>query len=193
MGLKKHLLTTVAILTMAFWGGTMQCAAVEITDNTTADITFLPGTLNMAQMSAFSFNPLTISSTPQSSSAQQSSVYLDIHDLRGSGVGWKVTAVASQFTSNASPSLPGARLFLNNGAATATPPTIGDNPVVVQTITLDADGTSSANIATAAVGQGLGNWSLTWASADVSISVPGGVATAGTHTSIITWTLTDAP
>lgn len=172
-------------------------ASAEISGNTAADITFESGTLTLVEMSSFSFGTHTISSALQTYPALQSKVFLDVRDLRGTGEGWKVTALASRFNPGTNPTLPGASISLINGTAVSTQLS-GSAPNVIQNISLDCDGVASASIASAAINTGLGVWTIEWNgnagdNTNAALSVPGGVATVGTHTATITWTLAATP
>lgn len=171
--------------------------SAETSGSTAADITFESGTLTLAEMSFFSFGTHTISSSVQTYPALQSSVFLDVRDLRGTGEGWKITALASRFNPGSNPTLPGASISLINGTAVSAPPA-STAPTVYQNITLDCDGVASANIASAALNSGLGVWTVEWNgnannNTNAALTLPGGVATVGTHTATITWTLYDGP
>lgn len=162
-----------------------------------AEISFLPGALTFAEMSNFSFGSHTISSELKVYPAQESSVFIDVNDLRGTGIGWKVTALASEFNSGVSPTLPGAYIGFLNGIATSAQ-TVGNTPAVSQNIRLECDGEATTNIASAAEGAGLALWSIGWNGAEfdnqnATLSIPGSVATAGTHKVTITWSLAFAP
>ncbi len=169
----------------------------ETSGSTTADITFESGTLTLAEMSSFSFGTHTISPVLQTYPALETSVFLGVRDLRGTGEGWKVTALASRFNPGANPTLPGTSISLINGTAVSTQ-LAGNEPTVVQNIRMDCDGIASVNIASAAINTGLGVWTIEWngnagGNTNATLNVPGGIATVGTHTTTITWTLADAP
>lgn len=194
MKIKKYVLLAAIFFLFNSLGVSV---SAETTGSTTADITFESGTLTLAEMSAFNFGTHTISSAVQTYPALESSVFLDVRDLRGTGEGWKVTALASRFNPGANPTLPGTSISLINGTPVSTQPA-GIAPDVIQNIKMDCDGIASVNIASAAINSGLGVWTIEWNgnannNTNATLNVPGGVATVGTHTATITWTLADAP
>lgn len=194
MKVKKCIIISAAILLLSSFAVSV---SAETFGSTAADITFESGTLTLAEMSSFSFGTHTITSVTQAYSALESSVFLDVRDLRGTGEGWKVTALSSKFNPESNATLPGTSISLINGTPVSTQP-VGTAPNVIQNIKMDCDGVASVNIASAAVNSGLGVWTIEWngnASNNINatLNVPGGVATVGTHTATITWTLADAP
>lgn len=194
MKLRKYI---VLVITIFVLGSLSVSVFAETTGSTEADITFESGTLTLAEMSSFSFGTHTISAELNTYPAMQSSVFLDVRDLRGTGEGWKVTALVSRFNPGANPTLPGTSINLINGTAVSTQPE-GSGPNVVQSINMDCDGVASVNIASAAVNNGLGVWTIQWNgnagdNTNATLQVPGGIATVGTHTATITWTLANTP
>lgn len=166
-------------------------ASAEGYGNTTTDVTFLPGELLLEEMSSFGFGSHIINAANQKYPVLESKVYLNVLDLRGTGLGWKITAKGGTFNAPAN-SLPGTVIELSGGVA--VPASAGNpSPNVTQNITLDMDGSASSPIAAAQAGTGLGIWSIEWNGSNVKLSVPEGIGTVGTHTATITWTLAIAP
>lgn len=192
MKLKKYfLIVFVLLMTLS-----STIAKADEHGNTKADITFLSGNLSMTEMSTFSFGSHTIAGVYETYPALEQNVFLNVDDLRGTGAGWRITAYASNFMANALPTLLGSTISLMNGNAVTSQSTGVPAPTVYGGIKLDCDGSTSTDIASAAVNQGLGSWSIEWAGVagannNVTVNIP--VATVGTHISSINWTLTDAP
>ncbi|WP_313468266.1 WxL domain-containing protein [Carnobacterium sp.] len=129
--------------------------------------------------------------------------FIQVTDRRGTGGGWTVTATASSFTTGTTPtpSLQGSTITLSNASlisnnTTTAPSTLNDS------IVLETDGATSAIVVEAAQDEGLGSWITRWfdpaetaatENSNVTLTVPGGVATQGTHTATITWLLEAAP
>lgn len=169
----------------------------QTSGSSTASITFLQGTLTLNEITNINFNTRTISATEMTYAAMEGNVYVNVMDLRGTGVGWRVRAAASRFNADTTPSLPGAQIILTNGEAISTQPEAAE-PTVTQSIAIDCDGADSLDFVRAIEGTGLGTWSIEWngvegENANVGLRVPGGVATAGAHTATITWTLLATP
>ena len=128
---------------------------------------------------------------------------IQVSDNRGFGYGWHVTAKASSFKNGEDDSLPGATIFLKNG--TAVTPGTSKNPEVDESIELITGDEPSkmvvnSNARSDGEPQGLGQWIIKWVSdADternnnVTLKIPAGSATEGTHTAKINWTLYDGP
>lgn len=126
--------------------------------------------------------------------------FIQVTDRRGTGEGWNVTATASDFTSDTGEtSLDGAVLTLTNSEVvtnnlTATP------PVASETITLTMGG-EPATVVSAAEDTGFGSWITRWLPTvtgatendSVTLEIPAGNATQGSHSATISWTLADAP
>lgn len=132
--------------------------------------------------------------------------YIQVTDRRGPLNGWNVTASVAPFINQSNEgvrSLPGAILHFNNGEAVSTSPTI--EPTVNQNIELNTSGVAD-NIAFSSGGElenavGLGTWVIRWLADEnaiednnnVTLEVPAASATAGTHYTEISWTLTNGP
>ena len=155
------------------------------------------GPLTLDYVSSVNFGEQQIESSTQVYESTTLRPFIQVTDRRGTGEGWNVTAQASGFTSSGNETLPGAVLTFANGTvistSTSPAPTTTD-PVVLNT------GGEAANVVTAAEDEGLGSWITRWFPAgagdtndSVTLQVPGGSATTGDHTAVITWTLTAGP
>jgi putative surface cell wall-binding protein len=119
-----------------------------------------------------------------------------VTDARGSLLnGWNVTVAASQFTAGGGKTLPTGSMTLATPPAPTT--TFGNLslPPVPVPLAAPIDGGSTQKMATAAVAQGLGQWTFTSVNAgggDLALTVPPD-AQAGTYTSTITTTLASGP
>lgn len=155
------------------------------------------GPLSIDYVSPISFGTgLNISPTEQVYNTVTAKPYIQITDNRGTGAGWKVTASASSFKKGEVNTLNGAFITLSSGSPLSVNPALAA-PAVESSIKLTTDG-SSKTVVTAAAGTGMGTWVNRWypttgPNSYVTLTVPAGVATTGTHTAVITWELTDAP
>ncbi len=117
--------------------------------------------------------------------------FTQVTDRRGTSTGWTLTVQAASFRSGGEDTLPGASLTFENGTAVSNlnglnAPQV-NNPINVTT------GGNAVNVTVANVGQGRGTWVTRWSKDDVKLTIPQGTATEGTHTSQLTWTLSNAP
>lgn len=117
--------------------------------------------------------------------------FTQVTDRRGTSDGWRLTVQAATFQSKGQNTLPGASLTFENGTAVSnltdlTEPTVSD-PINVIT------GGGAVTVTTANAGQGRGTWVTRWSKDDVKLTIPQGTAKEGTHTSQLTWTLSNAP
>jgi opacity protein-like surface antigen len=170
-------------------------AAQAATSNTS--VTLGAGTLDYTTpFSSGNFPNTTLTGVPQLVHAAVNP--WTVTDARGSLLnGWNLTVSASQFsTGGGSPStLPTGSMTLVSVPVPST--TVGNVslPPVPVPLAAAIDGGSAQKIATAAVAQGLGQWtftSLNPAGGDLALTVPP-AAVAGTYTSTITTTLSTGP
>lgn len=117
--------------------------------------------------------------------------FTQVTDRRGTSTGWTLTVQAATFQSNGQNTLPGASLTFENGT-TASNLNGLDAPRVNSPINVTTGG-NAVNVTVANVGQGRGTWITRWSKDDVKLTIPQGTATEGTHTSQLTWTLSNAP
>ena len=157
-----------------------------------ANIVFTPGDLHIVNASSFSFGTQSISAATLFYSPQGTNVTVDVSDLRGTGAGWSLNALASRFYNGGVASLPGARMYLEDGQA-STEGGVGQRPFVTGSIILDCDGVTSSRMAWAIVGAGMGNSTIVWLWENVYLEVIGGTATIGNHIATINWSLQNAP
>ena len=121
-----------------------------------------------------------------------------VTDARGSLLnGWNVTIAASRFTDTVdnTKQLPAGSLALVNTPSVATTSGNLSLPPVSVPAAAAIDGGTTQKIATAAVGQGLGQWTFTPANAaggDLILTLPPD-AQPGTYVSTITTTLATGP
>ena len=159
------------------------------------------GALTLDYVSSIDFGSHEVSSNTEVYSSTSKKPFIQVTDRRGTGAGWTVTASASQFTNGSAQTLQGAVLTFKNAEEVST--TLYGAPTPETTVTLNADGTSSSKVVSAKVNTGLGTWVNRWFGAtpndtaslnnNVTLTVPAGSATVGSHEATITWTLTDAP
>ena len=164
------------------------------------DTTHQNGPLSLDYVSSIDFDSQKITGHEQEIYQSKSlKPFIQITDNRGTGVGWKVTAAASSFKNGADDTLSGSIITFKNGKVVT--PTMGvAEPKPESTVALTTDGVAT-NVVNAEVGTGLGTWLNRWfptsgetgLNDSVTLEIPAGVATVGTHEATITWTLTDAP
>lgn len=133
--------------------------------------------------------------------------FIQVTDRRGTGQGWSVSAQASNFEQNGQNTLNNSTITFSNGESVSPLDGI-EAPVVQENIELTTGGESAPVVEAAGRGenesisnaQGLGTWVIRWLKGEandtnekVKLSVPQGQASAGEHTSTITWTLYDGP
>lgn len=142
--------------------------------------------------------------------------YIQVTDLRGTGEGWHVTANASTFNTKDESgeiieenTLPAATITLSNGEAKSPSPYSPGNLDVENSISLVAGNEASSTVVSAKgretgkpinTAEGLGTWLISWLNNSdegpdnkVTLTVPAGSASKGTHTATITWTLSSGP
>src|SRR5579875_3260659 len=164
----------------------------------TPQATIDPGSLDFTTAPSVSdFGPVTLDGRAQSANAQVNDWGVD--DSEGTGASWQVTAVATQFaTSDSSETLPmnsltmvpPATVTADSGQSADEAPT-AEAPAEP----LDNPDQTPQVIASAAAGDGMGNWSFHQANAtggDLALGIPAD-ARAGTYTSTITFTVQDTP
>ncbi|WP_213422590.1 WxL domain-containing protein [Bhargavaea massiliensis] len=162
---------------------------------TTGDV----GALTLDQVPFLHFGTQYVSDTSATYYAESLRPFIQVTDRRGTAQGWSVTANLEAFKSNGKDTLPGAVLKLYNGKASPTQSGLPSINMSSTPIELRA-GAEAANVVQASQGQGIGTWTASWLPSgdsdlndNVTLEVPGGEASPGTHTAIITWTLVDGP
>lgn len=156
------------------------------------------GPLTLDYVSSLDFGEHAISSSEEIYQSTILRPFIQVTDRRGTGDGWRVVAKMSEFNDGAT--LPGAVVTLNNG--TAISPTIAEEserPIPASSVVLNAGG-DAAPVVTAQEDAGFGSWITRWFPSEeselndhVTLQIPAGAATIGTHSATITWTLHDAP
>ncbi|RRK10255.1 WxL domain-containing protein [Lactiplantibacillus garii] len=106
----------------------------------------------------------------------------------GNTDGWKVQVAGTDFK-DGDKVLRGAKLTFANGKTTADDTENASDLPTSDTITVN---TNNQSIVTAAVNEGIGEFTTTHDKADVSLLVPAGNS-AGAYKSTLTWTLSNAP
>lgn len=155
------------------------------------------GPLTFNYAAPISFGTQTVSSVTREYNALTPKPFIQVTDLRGTGLGWRVEASCSSFTNGVVPTLPGAVVHLDRGEAKSASATLAP-PVPAGTISLPTNGTSQ-RIVSAGIDQGLGTWVVRWYPTlgpdndSVRLTVLAGTATLDAHTAKITWDLIDAP
>ena len=170
-------------------------------DNDDQSGTGQTGSLTLDYVPNLDFGSHELSVAEETYEARDPKPFVQVTDRRGTGAGWNLTVQASSFSTGGlglQESLPGARLTFTDGEAVSRlssllAPNVA-NPIVVNT------GGDATRVTTAIPGQGLGSWVTRWlkeegadTNSKVELTVPQAAATPGSHTSTLTWTLTDAP
>lgn len=126
--------------------------------------------------------------------------FIQVTDRRGTAAGWHVTASLSNFT-NAEDTeiatLKGAELSFYNGEVLSPNGTAEPTPYEFKL----TPGGASAAVVNAEEGSGIGPWINRWfptvsepeTNDSITLSVPLGASTEGTHSAVITWTLMNTP
>ena len=157
------------------------------------------GSLSIDYVSNITFGSQTISGSQKVYNANELKPFVQVTDTRGTGAGWNVIAKASVFNDGTNDSLKGSTISFTGGYAISSNPS-ATKPIPSSPVVLATDSTE-ATVVSAATNSGLGTWVNRWyptettavSNDNVTLTVPAGSATAGTHTSTITWILADAP
>lgn len=159
-------------------------ADTDLTGNSTADVSFSPGKLSMAvEGTNLSFGKVEISAdtTPLVAS---SSPTVTVSDLRGKNSGWSLTVTQDkQFSTESGSVLNDAKLTLVSNKKS------GDSGVTTQNATLDP---GKATIVASASAGGNGNSQFNFKGSNLSIPSTT-TRLAQEYTTMLTWTLDDAP
>ena len=151
-------------------------------DETTAVVT--AGALSMsANVLVSDFVGVNITGVAQTTTATMDAY--TVSDLRGSGAGWHVTAVASTFTNATTDTL--ALGSLTSELWTVTSNTVGGDPTGMVPTILD---NGAKTIATAATDDGMGVY--VFSDNELTLSLPADVK-AGGYVSTVTVSVTTAP
>ena len=170
------------------------------------NVTGQEGPLTLDFVSHLDFGTHQISPAEAVYEATTNRPYVQVSDRRGTGEGWQLTAQAGTFVSGEDESLNGSVVTFTDGDAASN--LNGLAPTVQPTVELVSGGdavdvaTASARVEGEALNtaEGLGTWLVRWLNDDpdttnekVTLTVPEATATEGTHTSVLTWTLTSGP
>jgi len=130
--------------------------------------------------------------------------YVQVTDVRGTGAGWRLSAkMTKQFTDSNGHTLKGATIALSNVAVLSQKEAIVPGSVSDGTLEYDADNDKTIQLASAAVGEGMGVSSIRFGDEDlpgqnadksVQLTVPAnGTIYKDTYTATILWTLAETP
>jgi hypothetical protein len=155
------------------------------------------GPLTLDFVSSVTFGENEVSADAQKYQSETLRPFIQVTDRRGTGEGWSVSAVASNFSDDEKETLQGAVLTFANGTVISPGETTAPTPN--DEVVLNAGG-DAASVVTAQEDEGMGKWINRWFPSEgetlnnnVTLDIPAGVATQGAHTATINWTLADAP
>jgi len=157
------------------------------------------GYLTLDYVSSINLGKHTIEGSTEVYESEELRPFIQVTDRRGTGSGWAVTAVASEFeTDDDQDTLPGSILMFKNGSVIS--PGNSAAPYPYPDVELHPGGESDW-VLWADQDTGLGTWVNRWFPSEensdlndhVLLEVPGGSATVGEHKATVTWLLTDAP
>lgn len=154
------------------------------------------GPLSIDYVPNFLFGDVTIGSTTVTAMDTNSNPFIQVSDKRGTGEGWTLKLAATPFKNEEKGTqLAGTTLTIGSINAQATD---GNNPSAAPTVQSQAYGTIETDgkiIMKAAKDAGMGKWKGKFKTGNdntVQLTVPSGNK-AGDYTSVLTWTLSDAP
>ncbi|MBC1307728.1 WxL domain-containing protein [Listeria booriae] len=150
------------------------------------------GALTIDFLSNIDFGDQKISNSTQTYKALNKNPYIQVTDKRGTGDGWVLTAVATNFKDNAKV-LKGAQMSFKNGQVR----TKADNQSAAPTASDITLNSNAQTVFSAGENAGMGTWLDVYdgtdgANENVTLSVPSGNL-AGDYTSSITWSLENTP
>lgn len=160
------------------------------------------GPLSLDYVSNIVFGTHEVNGSEETFNAINRNPYVQVSDTRAKADGWNLTAaMTTPFTgADGKSKLAGTVMNWKNGTVKA--PSANANPApTASNIALDADGTA-VTILNAEATKGQGTWldvfeggsqDLATENTNISLTVPGGQATAQKYQAEITWTLTNAP
>lgn len=179
---------------------------LSLVDGNHGKVTEIVGPLSLNYVSHFNFDEKEISSKKEEYNSNSLSPFIQVSDLRGTGEGWHVMAEMKGFKNGENPSLQGSYITLKNTTAISAydennlkPVTMGDIQLHEGEAALIANAEAKTDN-TIISAQGLGTWLIGWLAEEntgenhnVTLTVPGAVASSGEHTATINWTLIDGP
>lgn len=158
------------------------------------DVTGNTGPLTIDYASSLDFGSHDIEVAAQTYTLQTPETpYVQVSDRRGTQEGWELNVQASNFTLDGVNTLDGAALSFGQGDVRSNldqPLEAEPTTYPVQTLVTGGD---AQTVTSADAGEGIGTWLTVWDNNEVELFIPQGAASPGTHTSTLTWTLTDAP
>lgn len=189
-------LSAVLLMTVLVGALLAPAALAQQTESDDTNVTVNSGTLNMDTISAGDFTAVEIGSSAQTTNATMNA--FNVRDFRGTGDGWHVTAHATQFAEHDGTTyvtdgetLAASSLSLAQptaaavGDTTSPAPTISAGPYVI-------DGASAVQFASAAVNEGMGEYTFTFGADSLSLDIPVDVV-AATYRSDVTIDLVSGP
>ena len=187
--------STSALALALIAGGVVATATPVSADQTTGTVEFTAGNLEFGDgtgqtVPSFDFGIRDITTQTRTYTASGAGI-LNVTDLRGTSVGWKVTvAQKDQLKTANNDELTGASLALDAGTVTNTNNEVPTNAAV----TLVPGGVASA-VLTAEAGKGNGTSTLTWGADNAKLTVPGSTTQKSgiKYTATLEWTLNDTP
>lgn len=158
------------------------------------------GPLTLNYVSPLTFGQQRISYSLPEYNSSTPRPFIQVSDLRGTGSGWRVEAMATEFTNtDLEPSLLGATITLTN-ATVISPLADMTAPTAVDTVELPTDGVTILPVVLADPESGLGTWLTRWytdpaavENTSVTLTVPPSSVSTGQHIGNINWILVDAP
>lgn len=202
---KHHLpRLAAALLTLGIAASAMALpvyAETADSDQTTANVEFTGGKLELMSAPVLSFGTQPITAGPGSYAAEGDIAPVQVSDLRGTGKGWSVKVGLSPFSLKGdeanNQTLKGASIIVNDPAVAAVNDTVGSLPSATA-VELTSDNaqvkvfTADPN-ATENPADGMGVWNLQWAKDSTKLQVKPGTAAEGENVAQLNWLLEDAP
>ena len=168
---------SAAIAAMAVVGSPLTASA----DDTTASVGVVAGSLSLLSVSNVDFGTVTQDGTDHT---QTSSATYDVSDASGSGAGWHLSVIATQFSDGAGNTLaPASADSAGSACDGGSACSLASNQVGYP-LSLPDDGVSDTTFFNAGAGTGMGNQTATVNYSEfVPLTQPGGAYSA-------TWTIT---
>ncbi|EIR4022316.1 WxL domain-containing protein [Enterococcus faecalis] len=177
---------TVAMIAGGIGFSSISANAAPQNQNSTGEVTFIPGNLTLDAVPDFDFGQQQITAQDKNYNAQSASE-VQVTDLRGSSAGWELTVNATQLESNGK-ALTGSQINLTNGVGTNNN---GETVTFSNSVLVPS---TEVKVMSAAQNNGNGISKGTWQATDVTLHVPGTTTkAAGQYTATLTWTLKDVP
>lgn len=151
------------------------------------------GPLTIDNVTPFEFGTHDIESATQTYSITAENANVQVSDRRGEGQGWTLQVALSTFNDedDTSKVLKGATLAIPQGTLKTTEGNVSEEPNNFS-VSLAADGQSSATIMQADEKKGMGTWVDAFVSEEVQLTIPSGNF-SGNYNATLNWSLIDAP